>query len=72
MIVQIISSYKGIGKFPLANEVYKAIPYPHDKDKLTLVYQVDPISMEKMEKQHSECSEENPLCNVYKEDVINV
>ena len=66
MIVEIISdSSKNGSAFPLIGEHYKARRYPYDKDKVTLIYQVDPNTKEKLNVQHFECSEENPLTNEY-------
>lgn len=67
MIVEITkdSSQHGIA-FPLVGEFYKAKPYRYDSDKVTLIYQVDPQTGEKLEKQHCDCSDSDPLVNEYR------
>jgi hypothetical protein len=70
MIVEITkdSSKHGIA-FPLVGEHYKAKNYAYDSDKVTLIYQVNPNTGEKLEEQHYECSDADPLVNEYKYNV---
>ena len=70
MIVKITHDLSKHGiAYPLLGEFYKAKPYWLDSDKITLIYQVDPITFEKHEKQHSPCSDLQPLSNEYLENV---
>lgn len=70
MIVQITNDNSKYGvAYPLVGEFYKAKTYPYDSDKVTLIYQVDPNTGEKLKNQHYECSDSDPLINEYKRNV---
>ena len=62
----------GSNLFPRDGEYYKAKNYPHDSEKVTLIYQVDDKTGEKLECQHHECSDSNPLINEYRSNVTIV
>jgi len=66
MIVEITkdSSEHGV-IFPLVGEFYKVKPYRYDSDKVTLIYQVNPKTGKKLDKQYCDCSESAPLINEY-------
>jgi len=67
MIVEIINADKNCN-FPLVGEFYKAKNYPYDSDKVTLIYQIDKDG-NKLDKQHYECSDDDPLINEYKYNI---
>ena len=70
MIVEIIKDSTKQGYvFPIVGEFYKAKQYRLDGNKVTLIYQVDEITHEKLGYQHYECSDENPLINEYKTNI---
>ena len=68
MIVEIIKANES-QNFPKIGEYYKAKVYQYDSDKVTLIYQVDENTGDKMGEQHCECSDIDPLCNEYRNNI---
>ena len=65
MIIEITHKYSRCA-FPNIGEFYLAKPYRLDSDKVTLIYQTDKDG-NKLEKQHTDCDLNNPLCNEYRD-----
>lgn len=63
MIVEVLRGSVG---FPLVGEYYMARSYSYDSSKVTLVYQVDPVTLDKLVDQHYPCSDIDPLVNEYR------
>ena len=65
MIIEITHKF-GNRIFPNIGEFYFAKPYRYDSDKVTLFYQTDNNGVI-LEKQHTDCGLNNPLCNEYRD-----